>query len=235
MELQCEGEQGAGEWGGWFPEFVDAMSVWRVAGDDYLRRNQDAKLPPQRSERKMRCLGKFLKAALRVGGEGLQDADADMVGKGVDRGEQGLLPVQFAGSREESRQDHLEFVHGRCLFGFAGADDIPSRAFDRKEPRLGQLLEVLAGGGLFETDEFARLDDVQFTVGRCGDFPQQRQSDLVVENPTDFPELHTSPFRRRSISHLPLENHSLQTMVFTCAAHLRREAGYGIIRGAFGD
>ena len=100
----------------------------------------------------------------------MQDADADMVGKGVDRVEQGLLPVQFAGVREESRQGHLKPVHGRCLLRFAGTDDIPSRAFDRQKPCLGQLLEVLAGGGLFETDEFARLNDMQFMVGRCGDF-----------------------------------------------------------------
>ena len=176
------------------------MSVWRVAGGDNLCRNQDAKLPPQRSERKIRCFGKFLKAASRVGGEGLQDADADMVGKGVDRVEKGLLPVQFAGSREESCQDHLKPVHGRRLLRFARADDIPSRALDRKKPRLGQLLEVLTRGGLFETDEFSRLDDMQFAVGRCDDFPQQRQPNLVVENPTDFPELHTSPFAPKYIT-----------------------------------
>ena len=111
LGLQCESEQGAGERGGGLPEFVDAMPIWSVAGGDDLRRNQQAELPPQCSERQIRRLGQFLKTTSRAGGEGLQDADADVVGKGVDRGEQGLLPVQFAGILEESRQDLLETVH----------------------------------------------------------------------------------------------------------------------------
>ena len=112
MGLQCESEQGAGERGGGLPEFVDAMPIWSVAGGDDLRRNQQAELPPQCGERQIRRLGQFLKTTSRAGGEGSQDPDADVVGKGVDRGEQGLLPVQFAGILEESRQDLLETVHG---------------------------------------------------------------------------------------------------------------------------